>query len=976
MSFSPLTRLLTRVRTARRSHVVAVVILVLGAVLATPLFANPSGWTWTDRSGVLPHRDGTSLDLLAANGGSWLASDHEHLYQVNGDSLKDLTAAARRAGLTTISTLSSDEQRWFVGGRTLDAGTPRAFVTDGTEFTDVSSLFAQGRGGLDAVGVRGTWYGRTFTNAGQYEPARWTAFSFNPKTLEKNTFPITSDLSNMAPGCFKEVTGVRVCLGESKLVRAGGQWFMIGGNAEVVNDQGKTTQFAKGGIWTITNDNRLLPVSGLPAFRFVSGIWQGKDQVLLATSDVVSTPFSPDRYWIFDGASLREVSEEALGVGLLSNDAREVRAAHAGETWLITLGKNLIRFDGEHMTSENKTRDFFTVVSSNGQGVYLLGGAVSTPDQSFATQPLTAKLVEVREDMNVPVTTPANLVSRLRGPSIKVTAVPRNNVVGDGKIYTFRVTATDTDGVANTSIIVNGAKLKTCNTNVCEYTQTYYTNGQPTRSIEFMGGATDKAGNYNTSKPVTLTIDRSSTVSAAHDKLGETDATGQVITIPNNKTWNRDANSGLAWMVWRQPEQTELKDNEQTTVVVAVQRSAGLGRVNIIVNGENGRSCDFTSQTDIRVCTITLTGADYPAATEIFVNAQIFNSLNTDTQAVWTDGVRIKRSAGTAPVTTTVVNGQTVQLAANPRPVFVTALTVNPDSSSVRRGDSFKVQSISQNSGNGLMTVEVYQNNNIIQTCSVGTVVSPVNCGATIDTSNMRAGTSLSFVTRAIDTRLNVIWSNTRVITIRDTEVQPQPQNAQGPIKVWNWMSPDIAEMFNWQTTYSVGAWSPNGIERIEMIVDGQVRRTCSFGVTSGNRECDIVLSTDDYADMHSLSVNARITDGKGNKAWSDVRSILIRRVWVDDKEGQIPAYASITTNDNTGYNVGERITFKARGWSPYNVDRVQIFLNGEKVADCPGAICEFTSAPITTSQVEYQARAIDAVGHSAWTGMIGMSKK
>ncbi len=972
MSFSPLTRLLTRVRNTRRSHVAAVVMLVLGAVLVTPLFANQSGWTWTDRSGVLPYRDGVSIDLLSANGGSWLASDNTRLYQVTGDTVKDLTGAARSRGLNTISTLSSDEQRWFVGGRTLDAGTVRAFVTDGNEFTDVSTVFAQARGGMDAIGSRGTWYGRTFTTAGQYEPARWTAFAFNPTTLEKTTFPITSDLNNMAAGCFKEVTGVRVCLGETKIVRAGGQWFVIGGNAEVANDQNVTTQFAKGSIWKL-DGTRLTAVQNIPAFRFVSGVWQGKDQVLVATSDVVSTPFSPDRYWIFDGASLREVSEEALSVGLLSNDAREVRAAHAGETWLITLGKNLIRFDGEHMTSENKTRDFFTAVSSNGQGVYMLGGAVSTPDQSFATQPLTAKLVEVREDMNAPVTTPANLVSRLRGPSINVTAIPRTNVVGDGKIYTFRVTATDTDGVANTSIIVNGAKLKTCNTNVCEYTQTYYTNGQPTRSIEFMGGATDKAGYSNTSKPVTLTIDRASTVSAANEKLGETDSTGQVITIPNNKTWNRDTNSGLTWMVWRQPEQTELKDNEQTTVVFAVQRSAGLGRVNIVVNGNDDRSCDFTSQTDIRVCTITLTGADYIAGTEIFVNAQLFNSQNTEAQSVWTDGIRIKR---TGDEKTVLTNGQTVQLATNPRPVFVTALTVNPDNSNVRRGDSFKVQSKSQNTGNGLMNVEIYQNDKVIRNCSVGTVVSPVNCEATIDTTAMQAGTSLSFVTRAIDTRLNVIWSNTRVITIRDTTMQPQPLNAQGPIKVWNWMTPDISEMYNWQTTYAVGAWSPNGIERIEMMVDGQVVRTCSFGVTTGNRECDVVLKTDDYADMHSLSVNARITDGKGNKAWSDVRSVLIRRVWVDDTTGQVPAYASIATNDNAGYNVGERITFKARGWSPYNVERIHIYLNGTKVADCPGQICEFTSAPITTNQVEYQARAIDAAGNSAWTGLIGMSKK
>jgi hypothetical protein len=910
--------------------------------------------------------------MAKGQNGSWLASDQTRLYRVNGETLNDLTSAVRSNGLTTISTLASDDQRWIVSGRGLDASGPHTLLTDGNSFTDISSIFATGRGGMDATGYHGTWYGRTFSQATAYEPARWTAFSFNPTTLEKTNFPLTSDLNNMAPGCIREITGVRVCLGETKIVRAGSNWFLIGGNAEVVNDQGKTTQFAKASIWKI-NGTQLTRLSDIPAFRFVSGVWQGNNQVLLATSDVVSTPFSADRYWVFDGSTLREVSSEALGVGLLSNDAREVRAAHAGETWLITLGKNLIRFDGENMTSEGKSRDFFTAVSSNGQGVYMLGGAVSTPDQSFASQPLTAKLVQVKEDMNVTPSLPTNLISRLRGPSIKIVAIPRDNVVGDGKVYTVRVTAQDADGVAESSVYVNGAKLKICKTNVCEFTQTYYTNGQPTREVEFMGGATDNQGNKNTSKALTLTIDRTSTASAANDKLGEKDATGQTITLPNNRTWNRDANSGLTWMVWRQPEQSALKDNEQTTVVFAAQRSAGLGRVNILVNGNDARSCDFTAQTDIRVCTVTLSGSDYPADAEIFVNAQIFNSQNTETQAIWTEGVRIMRASNSA---TTVVPGQTIQTAVNERPIFVTSLTIDPNTTNIRRGDTFTVKSKNQNTGNGLATIEIYQNDKVIRTCAPGTVVSVVACDATVDTSQMLVGTSLSFVTRAIDTRYNVMWSNTKVVTIRDASMQTQPANSNGPITVWNWMAPDVSELYNWQTTYTVGAWSANGIQRIEMIVDGQVRRTCSFGTATGNRECDVVLSSNDYADKHSVSVNARVTDGKGNKAWSDVRSILMRRVWEDNTAGFVPAYATVNTNDETGYKLGERITFKAKGWSPSTADRVQIYLNGAMIADCPGDICTFTTAPITTDQIEYQARVIDQVGHSAWTGVLGMTKK
>ncbi len=957
---------MAHVRNLRRTHVVALVVLVVGAVLATPLFANQSGWSWNDRSGFLPYRDGTSLDLLSANGGSWLASDHDRVYSINGDTVKNLTNTVHGLGLTTISTLASDDQNWIIGGRSLNSNGVQAFLTNGNTFSNVSSIFGSGDS-MDATGYHGTWYGRTIKQATKYDSARWTAFSFNPTTLEKTLFPMTDGLSNMEGGCFTEGTGVKACLGETQIVRAGNNWYLIGGNAEVTNGQGATTQFAKGSIWKI-DGTRLTRQNNLPSFRFVSGVWQGKNQVLVATSDVVSNPFAADHYWVFDGSTLRDVSDTALSVGLLSNDAREVRAANAGESWMITLGKNLIRFDGENMTSNDKTRDYFTTVTSNGQGVYMLGGAVSTPDQAFATQPLTAKLVEVREDMNVAVPNPTNMISRLRGPSIKVTAIPKDNVIGDGKTFTFRVTAEDADGIASTSVYVSGAKLKTCTTKTCEFTQTYYTNGQPTRTIEFMGGATDKLGYSNQSKAQTLTIDLASTISSSNDKLGQTDPTGRVMTLPNNTTWNHDTASGLAWTVWRQPTQTALKSNEQTTIVFAAQQASGLGRVNILVNGDNARTCDFTSATDIRLCTVTLSGSDYPAATDIFINAQIFNSQNTDNQAIWTDGIHVQRATS---VEDGVATNQPVQAAATTRPVYTSSLTITPDVTTVSRGTTLAIKTKNENSLYGFYSIQIYQNNQVIKTCSPGPVKGVIACDVTVDTSKIPVGTSLSFVAKAND-----LWSNTRVVTVTDTSVQPQPLNGTSPISVWNWMAPDISEMYNWQTTYSVGAWSANGISRIEMIVDGKVARTCSFGTANGNRECTVTLSTNDFADKHSLSVNARVTDGKGNKAWSDVRTILVRRVWQDDTAGFIPAYASIQTDDATGYNVGERITFKAKGWSENSIKQTQIYLNGEMVADCPGATCQFTSSPITTDQFEYQARIIDLFGQSTWTGAIGMNKK
>ena len=948
--------------------------VLIGGAMAVPLLASPSGWVWTDQSGLLPMRDGVSLDTLSANAGSWLASDTQHLYEVSGNTLQDLTGTLHARGINTLMTIASDNQNWLVAGRGLDASAPRVYLTNGDTWNDISSIFSQARGGLDAVGSNGTWYGRTFTTATTYEPSRWTAFAFNPTTQTKNVLPIIPGLNNMQSGCFTEVTGVRQCLGATQIVHINDNWFLIGGNSEVVNPQGKTTQFAQGAIWKIDGTN-VTQMTTLPGFRFVSGIWQGQNRVLVATSDVVSNPFSSDHFWMFDGTTLTDYSDEALKVGLLSNDAREVHAADAGKTWLITIGKNLIRFDGDTMTDQGKTRDYFTAVTSNGQGVFMLGGAVSTPDQSFASQPLTAKLVQVREDSTGLHTSNTEAFSRSRGPSLTIKAIPHDSIVGDGKIYTFRVIANDASGVTHTDIFVNGAKLKICPTNTCEYTNTYYTNGQASRVIEFQGSAANTQGYVSMSKITKLTIDRNSQASATNDQLGQTDAQGNVITLPATQSWQYDHKSGTHWVIWRAPVQTTLQDKDETTINVAVQNPAGLGRVNVVVNGVVTRSCDFTSVTDIRVCTVTLIGSDFPLSTEIFVNAQAFNSQNHDEQSVWTDGVRIQRAA--TKDTTIPTNTQTVQTAAIASPIFSTMLTIDPDTNTVKRGSTFVIHTRNQNSRAGLMKIDIYQNDKIVHTCSVGTVVGPIACDTKIDTTSIAAGTTLSYVVRAMDTRYQTIWSNTRSITIQDPNAQPQPMNANNGISAWSWMAPDVSELLQSQTTYSAGAWSANGIDHIDMIVDGQVRRTCVYGLSADNRDCSVVLSTDDYADKHAISVNARIVDGKGLVAWTDVRSILMRRYWQENDGGvYLPAFASVTANEIGGFDTNDRIIFNAKGWAPSGVDRTQIYLNGTLVANCPGSKCAFTSAPITGTQIEYQARVIDIFGQSTWTGLLGMSQK
>lgn len=947
-----------------RAFVIGILILIALALIA-PAMADQTAWSWKDQSGLLPYRDGVGINLAAQRQGQWLVSDGTRLYQFDGTNLTDLTPELRNRGIFSVAGISATRNQWLIQGKSLDQAGPSVWTITGNQWNDVSRLFNQGVGGIDAVGQDNTWYTRTFTNATAYQPSFWTLSKWNGSGYP-TVITLPTDLSNMQAGCFTDSVRVSVCNGVAKPVFVNGNWYMIGGRIEGRDQNGRTNQAAQGMIWRLDGD-RFSVVPNLPNFRYVSGVWQGKNQVLVATSDAVTNPFNADQLWVFDGTNLENISQQALSTGLLSLDAREIKAADAGSSWMIVAGKNLIRLDGDRLTSEGKTRDLFQVVSSNGNGMFVLGGLVSDMDKAFATNPLTAKLVVVQENEQATKNPASELISKTRGPRVTVRAIPQDSVIGDGKSLTFRAEAKDNDGVAQISIFVNGARLKTCPGSVCEYTQTYWTNGQDKRVIPFYARATDKLGYASDSKTVNVTIDVKSNASSDNEQLGKQDSTGKTISLPQG-TWTKDAKTGTSWIAWNTMSTTTLASNATTTYLVAAQNSRGLGRVDVWVNGEVKRSCDFTSLTDIRVCSVELVGNDYPAASEIFVNANILTNKNTLSEGTWTDGTRVRRS--------TEANNANSVGAAVAKPVFASTISIENNLSEINRGGTIKVRVQSQSNTFGLKQVDVYNNVTLARSCTYGAVVSPVSCDIEVDTSKYPAGTSLSFSARAIDGDYQVQWSNTKVVFIRDQNTQTNvvPSTLKS-MSVWSWLTPASSELWNDQVmTYTAGAWAESGIQKIEIIADGQLKSTCAYGSSTGNKECSYILNQGEYANNHVVIINARVTDNQGNKSWTPVSSVTIKHVWGDGN--QVPPYTTITSDHQNGYTNGEYVTLTARGWSPRQAERVQIYVNGQMIKDCPSDVCTWTSRAMTDNQMEYQARSIDRAGDVTWTGVIGINKK
>jgi hypothetical protein len=311
--------------------------------------------------------------------------------------------------------------------------------------------------------------------------------------------------------------------------------------------------------------------------------------------------------------------------------------------------------------------------------------------------------------------------------------------------------------------------------------------------------------------------------------------------------------------------------------------------------------------------------------------------------------------------------------------VFAARLEIAPDVTDMNRGGTLTVRAFGQDNRNGMDRIEISYGGQIHQICRYGIAMSEVKCELTIDTATLADNTSLSFVARAINTDGQEAWSNGRSVTIHPANWSPSPAGSAvvtDGVTRWSWLTPPTAMLEATQeTTYNVGAWSADGIAKIEMVVNGATRKTCGFVSGTAARDCAYVLRTGDWNHGQVVTVNARVTDMKGHVAWTDASSVTISRGWWEPLNTPGP-YVTVSANKNDSFSNGDTLSFTMSGWSPNGVDHLELYVDGSRVATCPSDICRFTSAALTSNNVEYQARLVDTQGKETWTALYGLNKK
>lgn len=269
--------------------------------------------------------------------------------------------------------------------------------------------------------------------------------------------------------------------------------------------------------------------------------------------------------------------------------------------------------------------------------------------------------------------------------------------------------------------------------------------------------------------------------------------------------------------------------------------------------------------------------------------------------------------------------------------------------------------SVIANEASGISKIDVWVNGKIAKTCTTN------NCTVELKAADYPAPMEI-FVNADITAKngLEAWTAGTRVQRLDSTTAAAAPIKTISAALRTDAKNDTVAHGSIVTATSNVMD-SLEGLSRIDMYLNGELKRSCSFGSVVSAVECTLSIDTNSIVDGSRLTFSSRGVDNNGNDIWTNEKAIQIGTA----STGSLP-----TTGDSVAYvngradrdsaKLGETISFIASGWSPSGSERITIFANGVKAMDCPSTICT-AKVQETGVPIEFTARLIDNQLNEIW---------
>ena len=540
---------------------------------------------------------------------------------------------------------------------------------------------------------------------------------------------------------------------------------------------------------------------------------------------------------------------------------------------------------------------------------------------------------------------------------------PNVSTLNANETTTYRVNAQDADGVNRIDVYANGSVKQSCtfgnSTGNTQCSAVIYANDYSANStINVNAKVTDANGNTAWTNGKNITRNSST-------GTGSTNATVSDTIV-----------SGI----------TSFGPNESATYRVDAQDNDGISQIQIIANGSVKQTCDLNNATGNVQCSAALYANDYSVNTNVFVNAKITDRYGN---VVWTNGKNITRN-GSSNGSNNTSNAETKR-----------AVIISLESANLKNGIPFYINA---QDNNGISKIEAFVNGNLRKTCYPNGTAVMTSCRYYVTQNDFSANSSFTSTIKVTDGHENAAWTTvmhnvgawnqngTNEIIIRkngsvltrctinlsaetgscqtdremanlDTtsnfEVSMNASGQNGSngtsneMSSWdwlepgaNWLEPGVASISQTsRITYHVGAWASVGIKEVTIYANGNAQPACTFSYGTGNVECAKEILGSSFAVNTWVVMNARIRNMNDREIWTTGQSFKITASGASYNGSQtnpnVNSNGTVTASTNmASYGNSDAITISANGSDPDGVERIELYMNGQKLKTCYGTTC------------------------------------
>ena len=453
-----------------------------------------------------------------------------------------------------------------------------------------------------------------------------------------------------------------------------------------------------------------------------------------------------------------------------------------------------------------------------------------------------------------------------------------------GQSSVVHVNASSPAGLSKIEYFLNGSIVHTCNVEMtygsCDYT-IYGSNYTKGSEISFNARVTSATG-----KQVWTWL-------------------GQYY-IPLDDNYNNNNNNyyGISMSQYFDSGNTNFPANTNQTYNIDAKANNGLQKIEVYVNNSLARTCIFNRSYNTESCDLTLWSNNYTSYNTIPVYAKAYDYSGNQKQ---TDTLTLYRNNNNVGGTLNVwFDG-------------------NVSSQDLPRDQSRNIKFYGT-AENGMQRLELYDGNTLLGYCSYNNVYGQQSCEKTIYANNYDSGHRLNLKAKVIDRYGNTAYTSTVSVNITGTN------NNSTNMETWFYMSPsELTINKNESRTIQARAYAIEGLQKIDIYLNGNIVKTCNYNNVLGTQTCDHVIYANSYNSGSELFINVRSTDLYGRTDWSDSKTYTISGT---NNNYATNVYSWLEPSD-TNVKQTDNVSFKSQASDADGLDRIELWVNNKIYHTC-----------------------------------------